>query len=142
MRQSRRLVLPVVLGLIDDGGRILLGQRGERPYSGRWDLPGGVVEAHEDLASALRRELKEETGLDVCHTQVRDAFHYPGNEGSRAIFILYAVTSYIGTLTVSPEVPHLRFFPQQEIPALPLTPWSQHFLSCSRCTPSRLAAKR
>jgi len=136
VRRSRELVLPVVQGLIDDGGRILLGQRGEPPYRGCWDLPGGVVEAHEDLASALRREVKEETGLNVCHAVMKDAFHYPGNEGSRAIFILYTVTSYTGTLTVSPEVPHLRFFSQQEIPVLTLTPWSQHFLSPSRDPPS------
>lgn len=128
VRRRRGLVLPVVQGWLDDDGRILLGKRGERPYSGYWDLPGGVVEAREDLISALIREYKEETGLDVSHALLKDVFHYPGNGGSRAVFILYTVTSYTGTVTPSPEVPHLRFFTPQELRALVLTPWSKHFL--------------
>jgi len=93
------------------------------------------VEAGEDLVSALTREYKEETGLDVIHAILKDVFHYPGNEGSRAVFILYTVTSYTGTLTTSPEVPHLRFFTPQEIQALDLTPWSKHFLSAYYSAP-------
>lgn len=122
-------VLPVVQGLLEDGGRVLLGKRGERPYSGCWDMPGGVVEANEDLVSALIREYKEETGLEVRHALLKDVFHYQGNGGSRAVFVLYAVTSYAGSLTTSPEVPHLKFFNKKEIKTLDLTPWSKHFLS-------------
>lgn len=49
----------------DDGGRLLTVRRGGRPARGRWTLPGGKVEAGEDLGAALRREVAEETGLDV-----------------------------------------------------------------------------
>jgi ADP-ribose pyrophosphatase YjhB (NUDIX family) len=124
----RGIVLPVVQGLLDDGGRVLLGKRGERPYIGCWDMPGGVVEANEDLVSALIREYKEETGLEVRHAVLKDVFHYPGNGGSRAVFVLYAVISYAGLLTTSPEFPHLKFFSKKEIKTLELTPWSKHFL--------------
>ncbi|MEZ4443274.1 MAG: NUDIX hydrolase [Polyangiaceae bacterium] len=51
--------------VIVDDGRVVLIRRGQPPQPGRWSLPGGRVEHGERLEAALRRELLEETGLEV-----------------------------------------------------------------------------
>lgn len=49
----------------DGAGRLVLVRRGHPPSQGFWSLPGGRVEAGESLVDAARREVLEETALDV-----------------------------------------------------------------------------
>lgn len=70
--------------------QILLIKRGKAPRKGEWSLPGGAVELGETLEDAIKREVKEETGLDITpirwlanidsitHSEDRKAidFHY------------------------------------------------------------------
>lgn len=56
----------VVAAVILRGGRLLVSQRGEGSgYAGCWEFPGGKVEEGEDECAALRRELREELGIDA-----------------------------------------------------------------------------
>src|SRR5690606_20535651 len=52
-------------GVVIDDDRVLLVKRAHPPSQGEWSLPGGAVEIGETLASALQREVLEETGLVV-----------------------------------------------------------------------------
>jgi 8-oxo-dGTP diphosphatase len=47
------------------GDAILVIKRGKPPFEGRWSIPGGGIEHGERLEDAARREVREETGLDI-----------------------------------------------------------------------------
>lgn len=51
--------------VILDGNRVLLVLRGHEPMRGEWSIPGGALELGETLEAAVRREVREETGLEV-----------------------------------------------------------------------------
>jgi 8-oxo-dGTP diphosphatase len=51
--------------VIHDAGRILLVRRAKEPSRGLWTFPGGAVELGEPVELAARREVLEETGLEI-----------------------------------------------------------------------------
>ena len=51
--------------VIDTHGRVLLVKRGRPPHAGSWGLPGGLLDLGERLADGARREVLEETGVEI-----------------------------------------------------------------------------
>ena len=70
--------------------KVLLIQRGNDPYKGKWALPGGFVDMDEDLKEAALRELEEETGIsDVEVTQFRTYGGVDRDPRHRTISVVY-----------------------------------------------------
>ena len=57
-----------------EAGRVLLVERGQEPQKGLWSLPGGALEVGERLADGLRREIREETGLEIRLLELVEVF--------------------------------------------------------------------
>lgn len=53
--------------IIDKQGRILIAKRGKKAKNerGKWEIPGGSVEFGETFENAIRREIKEELGIEI-----------------------------------------------------------------------------
>jgi 8-oxo-dGTP diphosphatase len=66
-------VLGVGAVVVKDG-KVLIIRRANDPFKGQWSIPGGRVELGESLAAAVRREMREETGLDVTVGPVLEVF--------------------------------------------------------------------
>jgi 8-oxo-dGTP diphosphatase len=52
-------------GVVFDGALVLLAKRGQEPAKGTWSLPGGAVELGEKAVDALKREIREEIGIEI-----------------------------------------------------------------------------
>lgn len=87
----------VVAGLVFDAqGRVLIAQRpASKALAGRWEFPGGKIEADEAPLAALTRELHEEIGIDVAGaTRV---MHYAAIYPVRTIWLdVWHVTAWGG----------------------------------------------
>ena len=95
--------------VIVDGARVLLIRRRFEPLAGEWSLPGGVVEAGETLDACVRREMREETGLEVEIGPVIDVFDRITRDEDGRVRYHYVLVDYLcwpsgGTLQAGSDV--------------------------------------
>jgi 8-oxo-dGTP diphosphatase len=93
---SDRIVRVAVAVIKDAEGRVLLSRRAQGVHQGGlWELPGGKLEPGETTAQALRREIREELGLEVIRHRplIRVAHRYVLRE---VLLDVHLVTEYAG----------------------------------------------
>lgn len=90
-----------VLCLIEDGDKILLQNRIKKDWQG-YTLPGGHVEKGESFVDAVKREMKEETGLDIENPTLVGIKQFPIENG-RYIVLLFKTTQWKGIVSSSDE---------------------------------------
>ena len=128
-RDDRRYPKRPILGigaLIFQGKRILLAQRGKQPLLGWWSLPGGVLETGESLVDGIRREVREETGLEVKPVEIATVFEriMPDDKGRTEYH--YVLIDYVcrvtgGTAQPATDVSALAWVREEELESYRLT---------------------
>jgi nucleoside triphosphatase len=104
----------IVVGLIHNrrGEWLLCKMPADRGvFPGQWGLPGGGIEPGEQAEDALRRELREEVGLEVSDIEplfFTDGLYtkrFPGGEQRPIymIFLVYKCRAAVETVTLNPE---------------------------------------
>jgi ADP-ribose pyrophosphatase YjhB (NUDIX family) len=119
---NTKIILPGVRALIcNDQGELLLEKQ---TLFGSWALPHGCVDVGESALDALKREVKEETGLWVVHAEPFGLYSdpkysviYPNGDQVQTFTIAFLVTEWLGALAADgDEVAELGFFPLANLP--------------------------
>ncbi|MFB3049880.1 MAG: NUDIX hydrolase [Acidimicrobiia bacterium] len=117
--------IPSVGAVMIDDGRILVVHRGRGAYAGLWAVPGGRQRRGETMQEAVRREVREETGLvvevgdpvwigDIIDPADPPSYHYTVVD-----FTAFAIG---GELEAGDDASDARWVDLDEVRGLPLTP--------------------
>jgi 8-oxo-dGTP diphosphatase len=106
--------------------RILMAQRGKAPLAGWWSLPGGALELGEQLADAVRREVREETGLEIRPLGVLEIFERIMRDSAGAPEYHYVLIDYVcrvtgGRLCAGDDVCAVDWVRRRDLPKLQIT---------------------
>ena len=104
--------------VLDDEGRVLLARRASDPGDGLWDILGGFIDEDEKPLAALRRELAEETSLEIEPLEFLGG--YPDRYGEEGIYTLnfyWTARITAGTLQIDEEeLAEVAWFAPDELP--------------------------
>ncbi len=111
----------VVFGFDDQDLKVLLIQRGQKPFAGAWALPGGFVHMDESLEEAVRRELVEETALTDVFLEQLYTFGSPQRDPRERVVSVayYGLVKLAGRhVEAATDAARAAWFPVAELPPL------------------------
>lgn len=107
--------------IINKENKVLLVKRSKPPNQGLWAIPGGKVEFGETIFDAVRREMKEETNLDVIPKDLLAIIEII-KEGVHYVILDFICETKAGELKPSSDASDAKFFSIDEIRNLPVSP--------------------
>jgi ADP-ribose pyrophosphatase YjhB (NUDIX family) len=108
-------------GIVVRDGALLMIRRGREPNEGLWSIPGGRVEPGEFLSDAVKREVKEETGLEVEVGELIGILEVPSDD--HFVILDYGVTPVDDSEPVAgDDAMEVRWVPLDEVASLDCTP--------------------
>jgi 8-oxo-dGTP diphosphatase len=133
MRYKKKAVRTAVVAVVKNpDGKVLLTKRAIPPYLGKWVMPGGKVDLGEPITSALKREVREEVGLEVHVEGLIDIYEIvPSNEHAEHYVILYYLASpKSGDLTPNEgEVSEVIWADRKAVSRMDIPDGTRHILS-------------
>lgn len=126
-RQYPSQPLVGVGAIIMRGGKMMIVKRANEPAKGLWSVPGGVVELGEHLHDAIKREVREETGLEVDIERLVDAVDNIVFDEQGQVHYHYVLLDYLcrprgGALKAADDVLEIRWVTLDALQSLPITP--------------------
>jgi 8-oxo-dGTP diphosphatase len=120
--------------LSEDRGSVLMVHRNARQtdqHLGKYNGLGGKLEANEDVGAGMRREIREEAGIECLEMQLRGTLSWPGfgKQGEDWFGFLFLVTRYDGTPPEQNAEGDLKWVPLDALKTLPLWEGDRHFLA-------------
>jgi len=94
--KASHIVTSVVAVIVNGDDQVLLTKRNIPPFLGEWVMPGGKIDLGEPIQEALKREVREEVGLEVEVGRLIDVFEHvtPGEDNYHFIIIYYQCTPF------------------------------------------------
>ena len=116
-----------VAGIVIEGDRVLLVQRGHEPQKGKWSVPGGALEVGETISEGVRRELREETGLEVQVGRLVEVFERISERDDEGVRHHYVILDYMcepcgGELAAGGDAADARWVGRNELASYTITP--------------------
>ena len=113
----------VVFGLDDEDLKVMLIKRNLPPFKGKWALPGGFVRVNESLDDAARRELREETGLDLADVYLEQLYTFGAvdrDPRERVVSVAYYALVNLGgrAVAASTDAAEAAWFSLGDVPTL------------------------
>ena len=105
-----------VAGVILRGNQIVMIRRKYGTNKGKWCIPCGNVEVGEDVRTAVRREIKEETGLDVEVGDIVDVLSTHHSPERSVVGVWFFVKEKGGNLVAGDDAAEVQLFPLDEPP--------------------------
>lgn len=102
-------------------GKALITKRAREPEKGRFDIPGGFLDADEDPIAGVKRELEEELGMTVEVTYedlIQAVPHRYGNEGDWTLAIGFIARRSVGDPKPADDVEEARWVTAAELESL------------------------
>lgn len=112
MDHDNRHSVSVAGVILDKQGRALLIQRRD---NGHWEAPGGILERDEDINTGLRREVLEETGLDIEAEALTGVYK---NMAQGIVALVFRCRAIAGSLTETDESRAFRWVTANEVASL------------------------
>jgi len=94
-REYPKLPMVAVGGVVKKGNSIVLVKRTHEPGKGFWSIPGGLVELGEPVKDAVKREVREETGLEVKIDKLIDVIDNIVYDRSRRLKFHYVLVDFL-----------------------------------------------
>ena len=109
----------MVFAVDGDELKVLLIQRGNEPYKGKWAFPGGFMEMDETLEECALRELKEETSLQPEKIEQLHAFSSVYRDPrERVITVAFYAVVKLAEVRGGDDAGDARWFPVNQMPPL------------------------